>query len=151
MKVFSAFASRSVTFLISIGALVLALGGGAYAASGHQTASANLTEHVLRLRNNWQSADPGNSTGAPRWAVSNGVVYLSGSLTQPSAGNTIFATLPKGARPSHIMYISIFVSQGAPSGVLQVFPNGVMAAYSGNPQSAQDFSSLAGISFPVGA
>jgi len=151
MRAMSAFAIRSVTILIAIGAVVLALSGGADAVGEHQAAPASLTEHALSLRNKWQSADPGNRTGRPQYAVSQGIVYLSGSLHQPSGTNTLFAYLPKGARPGHVMYISIYVSQGAPGGVLQLFPNGAMVVYSSNPQSARDFSSLASISFPVGA
>lgn len=55
MRAISAFAARSATILIAIGAVVLALSDGADAVGAHQAAPANLTEHALRLRNNWRS------------------------------------------------------------------------------------------------
>jgi len=136
---------------ISIMALVLALGGGAYASVGQRQASATvLRQHSLRLIHGWQSADPGTGAGRPRYAVSAGIVYLSGSLRQPTWSNDEFAVMPKGARPGHVLYIPIYASQGA-TGTVQVFPNGTIAVFSNTPGAAEAFSSLAGVSYPVGA
>jgi hypothetical protein len=153
IKVSRPHAGHPVALAVSIMALVLSLSGGAYA-SAHSARPASaarvrLTEHTLKLMNGWQSADPGNGTGKPRFAVSRGVIYLSGSLTQPSPAGTEFAVLPGWARPGHVLYLLIYTSQGA-VGTLQVFPGGALVVYSNNPASAKDFSSLAGVSFPVG-
>jgi hypothetical protein len=149
-----AHAVRPVALVVSIMALVFSLGGGAYAsaqaARQAPAAGVRLTEHALKLINGWRSADPGNGTGNPRFAVNAGVVYLSGSLKQPSPGDTEFAVLPSWARPGHVVYLLIYTSQGA-VGTLQIFPSGALVVYSNNPVSAKDFSSLAGVSFPVGS
>ena len=149
-----AYTGRLIALIISTAAVVFALGGGAYA-SAHSTrqahaAAANLTEHTLNLINGWQSANLGNDTGRPRFAVSAGVVYLSGSLKQSTPAGTEFAVLPSWARPGHVLYMPIYTSQGV-LGTLQAFPNGALVVYSNNPVSAPAFSSLAGVSFPVGA
>ena len=151
MKRLRTSVNRSVAITISIMALVLALGSGAYASAGPRPASpAALPQHSLQLIHGWQSADPGNGTGSPRYVVNTGIVYLSGSLTLPSGSNDQFAVLPSGARPGHILYLPIYASQGA-AGTVQVFPNGAIAVFSNTPGAAQAFSSLAGVSYPAGA
>ncbi len=55
-----------------------------------------LAQKKLTLLNSWQSSQAAFNSGDPSYAVSGGLVYLSGSLQQ-SAGNDIFATLPKVA------------------------------------------------------
>ena len=151
MKRLRTSVNRSVAITISIMALVLALGSGAYASAGQRQLSPTvLPQHSLQLINGWQSADPGNGTGSPRYTVNTGVVYLSGSLTQPGGSNDQFAVLPTGARPGHILYLPIYASQGA-AGTVQVFPNGAIAVFSNTPGAAQAFSSLAGVSYPAGA
>ena len=108
--------------------------------------AANVTWHHLGLRNGWQAA---TGSGFPSYAVSNGVVYLTGGLKQPVAGIAEFAVLPKAARPSHAMYRSV-MGFGAVQVTLIILPNGVMKVT--NPASnAQQFSSLAGVSYPTAA
>ena len=151
MKRLRTSVNRSVAITISIMALVLALGSGAYASAGQRQLSPTvLPQHSLQLINGWQSADPGNGTGSPRYAVSTGVVYLSGSLTQPAGSNDQFTVMPSGARPGHVLYIPIYASQGA-AGTVQVLPTGAIAVFSNTPGAAQAFSSLAGVSYPAGA
>ena len=151
MKRLRTSVNRSVAITISIMALVLALGSGAYASAGPRPASpAALPQHSLQLIHGWQSADPGNGTGSPRYVVNTGIVYLSGSLTLPSGSNDQFAVLPSGARPGHVLYIPIYASQGA-AGTVQVLPTGAIAVFSNTPGAAQAFSSLAGVSYPAGA
>jgi hypothetical protein len=41
----------------------------------------------LSLKNGWQSSDSRWGTGDPSYSVSNGMVYLAGSLHQPAGGN----------------------------------------------------------------
>jgi len=108
--------------------------------------AANVTWHNLTLINGWQN---GSGTASPLYAISNGVVYLDGGIAQPSPGGQVFAVLPKAARPSHAIYRSI-TGFGGTEVTLLILPNGEMQAYSTNPTTtAQQFSSLAGVSFPV--
>lgn len=73
------------------------------------------------------------------------MVYLSGSLNQPSSGLQVFGVLPPAARPAHTLYFSIYTFDGA-IGLLEIDTNGNMLAYDGG---AQQYTSLAGVSFPV--
>jgi hypothetical protein len=106
----------------------------------------SLAQHPLALRNGWNSSQFRWNTGDPKYAVRNGVVYLSGSLHQRVGGSEIFAVLPSAARPSHNMYITVYTFNGT-TGVLYISTTGSMEAYSGD---ARSFTSLAGVSFPVG-
>jgi hypothetical protein len=136
--------------VISVLAFVFSLGTGAgYAASpltGHDAPAAGVTFHNLPLINGWKGVGE-----SPRYAVSAGVVYLSGGMHQTIAhGPLIFAVLPAGARPAHTISIGLYTSNGAqPStgaeGVLVIGTNGDMSAFQG---FAPTLSSLAGLSFP---
>src|SRR5262249_34352654 len=84
-------------------------------------------------------------SGDPSYAVSNGIVHLAGSLSQPKAGPQEFAVLPKGARPAHKIIIDVYTDDGA-SGRLTVNTNGTLLAYRGQ---ARLFTSLASISSPA--
>ena len=110
--------------------------------------------HKLALDNGWVSAQGLWTTGDPSYSVSNGVVYLSGSLRQPTGNNQIFAVLPKAARPAHDLYIKVMVyTPGGvvQAGTVQIDPDGAMWAYALEDGNAQMFTSLAGISFPLGS
>lgn len=108
---------------------------------------ASATLHPLTTLNDW-SGCCGN--GNPAYLVSHGVVYLSGSLTQPAAGSTIFATLPAKARPAHQLYIKVYTND-VTIGTVLIEPNGTMEAYSSVAADAQGFTSLASISYPLGS
>jgi len=75
------------------------------------------------------------------------MVYLSGSLHQPTGVSEISATLPAAARPAHIMYLTVYTYSGT-MGLVEIEPNGTMYTYMGG---AQQYTSLAGISFPLGS
>lgn len=110
--------------------------------------------HKLALDNGWQSAQALYTTGDPSYSVSGGVVYLSGSVRQPSGSNQIFAVLPKAARPTHYLYIKVMVytpDNVAHAGTVRIDPGGAVWAYSQTPGDAQHFTSLAGISYPLGS
>jgi len=137
---------------VTVGALVsLALAG---AAVGAPAASAQLTNvcdwQHLDLINGWQSEQTVYDTGTPSFCVlKDGVVYLGGSLAQPTAGPDEFAVLPPFARPPHNLYLSVYTMDGA-AGVLQINTDGGMYAYNApNQGDARDFTSLAGVSFPL--
>ena len=99
----------------------------------------------LSLVNGWQSADAEFGTGDPSYSVSNGMVHLSGSLDQPAGDNQVFGVLPPAARPAHTMYLSVYGFDGG-TAELEIDTNGNMLAYEGG---AQQYTSLAGVSFPV--
>jgi hypothetical protein len=99
----------------------------------------------LPLENGWQSSDTQFGTGDPTYSVSNGMVYLSGSLNQPAGDIQTFGVLPPAARPAHTMYLSVYTLGGA-VGELEIDTNGDMLVYEGG---AQGYTSLAGVSFPV--
>jgi hypothetical protein len=114
----------------------------------------SVAPHTLALDNGWQSAQGLYGTGDPSYSVSNGVVYLSGSLYQPSGTNQIFAVLPKADRPKHELYIKAMVytpNTVAQTGTVKIEPDGAMWAYSTSGNAARLYTSLAGISYPLGS
>ena len=100
---------------------------------------------TLPLENGWQSSDAQYGTGDPSYSVSNGMVYLSGSLNQPAGDIQVFGVLPLAARPAHTMYLNVYGFDGGVT-ELEIDTNGNMLAYEGG---AQQYTSLAGVSFPV--
>ena len=100
---------------------------------------------TLPLENGWQSSDAEYGTGDPSYSVSNGMVYLSGSLNQPAGDIQVFGVLPLAARPAHTMYLNVYGFDGGVT-ELEIDTNGNMLAYEGG---AQQYTSLAGVSFPV--
>jgi hypothetical protein len=106
----------------------------------------------LSLLNGWASDNATYATGNPKVAIQSNIVYLSGSLHQPTPGSEQFATLPSQFRPAHNMYITVYTNGGT-SGTLYIETNGTMEAYSsdscGSGQTAQCFTSLATVSYPV--
>jgi hypothetical protein len=133
----------------------LALAGAAVGAPAASASPLNLPvwscdwQH-LDLTNGWQSEQGAYGTGNPAWCgTGEGMVYLSGSLAQPTAGPNEFAVLPPPARPPHNLYLSVYTYDGA-AGVLQIKTDGEMFAYNApNQGDARDFTSLAGVSFPL--
>jgi hypothetical protein len=108
---------------------------------------------ILSLINGWQSAQGQDATGDPAYSVTGGVVHLSGSLTQPGAGplsSDEAAVLPSTVWPVHNVYVTTYAHNGAP-GAVEITSNGEVYAYSSNSADAQAFTSLAGISYPVGS
>src|SRR5262249_10939049 len=100
---------------------------------------------TLSLQNGWQSSDAQYGTDDPSDKVSNGMVYLSGSLNQPAGGNQAFNVLPPSARPTHTMYLNVYTFDKTIR-LLEIDTNGNMLAYDGG---APQYTSLARVSFPV--
>lgn len=143
--------AQSPAIVISIVALVFALGSGAgYAATHAATAAAKLTLRSIPLRDGWVSAQSTYNTGNPSYAIENGIVYLSGSVLQASAGSDVIGVLPKSARPKHYLYLSVYTLDGT-AGTVQIRPNGQIYAYSTPSSDATGYTSLASISYPVGS
>ena len=111
------------------------------AAISYPTAAIGM--HPLVLKNGWQSDQPIYSTGNPAYAISRGVVYLSGSL---HGGTSQLAfTLPKAARPAHQMYVLVYTLDDS-FGWVRIQPGGQVEI---GGSSSSGYTSLAGISFPV--
>jgi hypothetical protein len=125
----------------------VALGTGASSASTTAPASA-VTWHKLSAINGWHSGQHSGNTGDPRWAVKDGVVYLSGSVRRSSGSRNLFAVLPLQARPSRAMWITVSMA-GHATGTLTILPTGKMYASSTPSGYAPFYTSLAAVSFPA--
>jgi hypothetical protein len=106
--------------------------------------SAAVKSHNLTLKNGWMSSQPDYGTGNPAYAVSHGVVYLSGSMHTGGTSQVPFV-LPKAARPTHLMYISVYTFDGT-TGFLEILPDGKVYVQG---TDAASYTSLASLSFPV--
>jgi hypothetical protein len=98
----------------------------------------------LALENGWQSSQSQYGTGNPAYSVSNGVVYLSGSMHTGGKSPLAFV-LPKAARPAAGMYISTYTFDGS-TGFLHIQSTGQVYA---EGSLAAEYTNLANISFPV--
>jgi hypothetical protein len=151
--------SQSPAIAISLLAVVLSIGGGAYASTHQsaaspagQAATAGVSWTSLTLVHGWVSENAAFGSGNPKVAQQSGIVYLSGSLAQPGGGSDVFATLPSGDRPTHNMWITVY-TDGDTVGSLFIGKDGTMEAFApgacGSLNTAQCFTSLATVSFPV--
>jgi hypothetical protein len=151
-------AVQTPALIISVLALALSLGGAAYASTqltGSGTINTSVTFHPITLVNGWVSENSTYGTGNPNVGVVSGVVYLSGSLAQPTPGIQQFATLPLAYRPAHTLYINVYTFNGT-TGTLYITKNGfisaaaanVTAGCGGSRNSAQCYTSLAAVSYP---
>ena len=147
LQVFSKSAVPGVLYIGSGGELQAYYGNtNAFTSlAGVSFPTAAITSHQLKLLNGWQSEQPIYRTGNPSYAISHGVVYLSGSLS--NSGSSVLAfKLPKAARPKHTMYISVYTNEGISPGQVTILPQGEVDIDGGN---ANGYTSLANISFPV--
>jgi hypothetical protein len=153
----SPFLVQTPALVIAVLALAFSLGGAAYAStqlgSTRDSSTNSNPFQPLTLVNGWVSEAGVYNTGMPGVSVSGGVVYLRGSLAQPTPGSAVFATLPVGDRPAHNLYITVYTNNDT-SGTLYIERDGTMEAYSssvcsGTINSAQCFTSLASVSFPT--
>jgi len=138
-------------------ALASSFGGSALAASRasihHAAASAqqapaiatSVRWHRLTLRNGWASSQSQYGSGDPAVAIQRGIVYLSGSMHQASGTSEWFATLPRGFRPAHNLWLPVYSFQGT-EGSIRIAASGQMFAFGGDVTA---YASLAGISYPV--
>jgi len=161
MRKIRSFASQSPAIIISLIALTFSLGSGAgYAAStvtSHPAKATKITWHHLKLINGWKSAQKeyGENWGYPSYAISNGVVYLSGAISN-SAGpnNEAVAVLPRGYRPSTMATFAVAgasVLEGdSDDGSVFVFPDGGITTGLASVDSTA-FTSLTGVTFALGS
>lgn len=147
----------SALLATSAATLAVALGGGiasatpatlAAQATSAAPAATGVSWHKLALFNGWQSSQTAYQSGSPSYAVSRGVVYLSGSMH--GGTNPYFASLPAGARPAHTLYLPVYTFT-ATRGELVIHSDGGMYIVSDPVSNAPAFTSLAGVSFPTSA
>jgi hypothetical protein len=105
---------------------------------------APIKSHKLTLQHGWVSSQGQYDTGDPAYAISGGIVYLSGSLKLGATAQVAF-TLPKAARPPHLTFMSVYTFDGS-TGSITIRPNGQVLI---NGADASSYTSLANISFPV--
>jgi len=163
--------TQSPAIVISLLAIALSFGGGAYASTHHghpsnyppvRVSNSSVATHAvagagvswtsLTLINGWISENATFQTGNPKVSEQNGIVYLSGSLAQPTPGSATFTILPPSFRPTHNLYITVYTN-GSTTGTLYIDRSGVMEAFSGTScgsgDTSQCFTSLATVSFPI--
>jgi hypothetical protein len=153
-------AAQTPAIAISVLAVALSMGGGAYAATqaaGHAQAShtaitAGVSWNSISLINGWTSENATFSSGNPKVAIQSNIVYLSGSLHQATPGNEEFGVLPSQFRPTHNMWIAIYTVDDS-VGTLFIGKDGTLEAFSpgacGSGDTAQCYTSLAGVSYPI--
>ena len=112
-----------------------------------------VTWHTIALQNGWKSAQTSiYNVANPSYAVYAGIVYLDGTLTQPTGTPTSpkqFGVLPLGFRPAHTVYLTVLTGGGSGTpGTVKIKPTGVMTASSPSG-SARALTSLAAVSFPA--
>lgn len=107
--------------------------------------TAAVKSHKLTLKNGWTSSQSIYHTGDPSYAISGGVVYLSGSM-HASGSSHLATVLPKAARPAHRMYILVYTFGGIAPGWLQINPTGKVYVFGSH---AASYTSLANISYPA--
>lgn len=110
--------------------------------------TAAVASHKLTLKNGWTSSQPIYGTGDPSYAISGGVVYLSGSI-HTSGSSQLVTVLPKAARPAHRMFVLVYTFDGIAPGWLQINSTGKVYVFGSH---AASYTSLANVSYPtVGA
>src|SRR5215469_7543794 len=132
-----AAAAVAVTALVALTAATA--GTAASAATVQPTVLTGLTWHPLTLLNGWQSSQSQWDTGDPAYAIKNGIVYLSGSLTQPGATSASeFAVLPSAARPATSVGITVMAyAYAGAQGFVGINPDGTMDAWGNSGAPAQ--------------
>jgi hypothetical protein len=137
----------------TMGAALLTVSTGSPAASAatrQVAAPARLSWHTFKLLNDWTSAESVYHTGAPRWAVSHGIVYLAGSVRETSPQSVVIGQLPRAAWPARALGMQVYTFKGIPTD-LQITADGTVLVIGSSPPNAQQITSLAGASYPARA
>ena len=160
-----------VVTVIAVAVMVLSLGGGAYAAGwingsqirpgslpanriaphsigAGQLQPATVSWHRLQLINGWLPLSA-KYYGNPSYAVSNGVLYLSGILSADKSEGPEIGVLPRGARPTHYLWLTYTNFGGDNIGDMEIEPSGDMFVYGTTTGTNPVDPSLAAISFPL--
>jgi hypothetical protein len=107
--------------------------------------NAKFKWHKIAL-SGWQSDEPLSGTGDPAYGVVGPIVYLNGSMTQ-TTGSIIFAATPAAIRPKHELNIEVYTNNST-YGQIQVTTLSLYAE-SMPALNSEDFTSLAGLSYPL--
>src|SRR5713226_8489733 len=107
---------------------------------------AGFTWHKLTLLNGWKTGQH-FGTDDPANAVKGGVVYLSGSVWEPTGSNNLFTVMPKAIRPAHYLAIAVFTAGGTIGGI-GIPANGQCTTNSNPFVNAQGYTSLSAIGYP---
>ena len=140
--------SQSPAIVIATTALALSMAGGATAATVMANRPARVVWHNLTLINHWKYGGF-DSFHASYYVDANRVIHLRGSVRLGTAGKPAFQ-LPKGLRPSHILSIPIYTSNGPEE--MNILTNGDVLPFdnTGSDAFVRDFTSFDGVSFPEG-
>lgn len=145
---------QSPAVVVSVAALMFGAGTGvslaasstssAHAAKAEHAAVTTLKWHRLTLTKGWK--------GKVRYAVSNGVVYLSGSASTRHPHGDWMLTLPRKIRPTSPQQ-DMPVVVGGKIGFIQLLNDGKILPASPVPPKEEDVEwvSLSGISYGLGS
>ena len=159
----------SPALLVAILALIVAMGGSAFAIQRVQSGDsliaqrtlsgnrlrlntvtgkevANPVWHNLVLINGWENYN--NNLRAPAWTIdTQGFVHFRGAIDQSAGASNVFARLPSAARPNVFIYVATDLNIAA-TGRIYITPGGYLHAEATVSQtSAQAFTSLDGVSY----
>jgi hypothetical protein len=129
-------------------ALFMSMGGTGYAIGAASHPSASTPDwHALSLTGDW--LDGGFNTPTPAYYVdAQGVLHLRGDVVSGTTKAPVF-TLPKGARPAHVIFLSIYAN-GGDSGGLTIRPTGKAYLRDNDGGAAvSQWASFDGVSFPI--
>ena len=149
MPILRSLVKQTPAIAISAAALALAAGTGvSFATTSSDSVSGTSAEHSSAATLTWHRLpDHQGWHGTIKYAVSNGVVYLSGAARTAAAGWVAgdMTTLPAGARPtSPQLVMPVAVSKGV--GTIRILRNGQII-----PANVPHFVSLSGVSFGLGS
>jgi len=149
MKRLRSLISQSPAITVAAAALVVSLAGGATAATVEsQTPAVRVIWHNLTPINGWTYGGFGSFHPA-YYVDADHVLHFRGSVRAGKIGSAAFR-LPKGVRPSHVLSLVIYASAGVQE--MNILPNGYAIPFdqTGTDSSVRDFTSLDGVSFPLG-
>ena len=141
---------QSPAIAMSAAALVFAAGTGAgFAATSAQSAGATEAVHAAATTLSWHALPLGRGwTGSLKYAVSNGVVYLSGNAGT-SGQTSVMTTLPVGARPASSQQDIPVATSSAVVGIIQLLHDGTIFPFDATHDYT--FVSLSGVSLGLGS
>jgi len=154
MPILRSLVKQAPAIAVSAAVLVLAAGTGvSFATTSADSASGSSAGHDTAGTLAWHRLPDGSGwRGTIKYAVSNGVVYLSGIERDRCSGKTCvplsetMTTLPSGARPtSPQLVMPVATDNGART--ISILRNGQILA----PGGPFTFVSLSGVSFGLGS
>jgi hypothetical protein len=136
------------TLLIQPNGAVQAFGGSPrslLSLAGISFPNAKFKWHKIAL-SGWQSDASLSHTGDPAYGVVGPIVYLNGAMTQ-TTGSIVFAATPAAIRPKHELNIEVYTNISTYGQIQVTKPS--LYVESVPALNAEDFTSLAGVSYPL--